>query len=127
MSETEDFMWIAHYHDGSHLPEIDGQTEYGFADIDVTRLIAFELVPQRDGLPHPVVDLGQDERPIFFRRRTISLDPVTETEAGRSTITVIGWQRHIRLGRAQEFTFHSYSAYYTNGSVVHTSRQERIA
>ncbi len=116
------FTWIACYDDGSSLMEIESDgTEHGFAEVDLDRLSAFVLNPMREGLPSPVVkiDRAGGQRPIFFRRRSIALDPETHGEANRSTITVLGWQKTVEGKNVK-----SFAALYEDGSVLISDRDE---
>jgi hypothetical protein len=101
--------WRAHYSalDGQpeeFLDEYDHETGKGrgFASIDQSRLVRFELVSQRPHLPNHSLALLKDSRPIFFRRRHARLsdyvlvdDEGNEITPGFPTITVLGWQRTV--------------------------------
>ena len=117
--------WRAHYDDVADpthetLDEYDPGTGVarGFASIDLTRLVQFELVPQRHGLGrHVLVVSPQDTmRPIFFRRRAITVTMVSgalvtapDMQLPGAAITVLGWQRTIgngsRAKNVKSFTF----------------------
>ena len=92
--------WRAQYDDGSHLDEHDADGRgVGFASVDQSRLVALELLPQSGGIPYRL-QLGEGMRPIFFRRRAVTVNPsdgVPEDERviDRKTSTVIGWQRTV--------------------------------
>lgn len=119
---TDAWTWIACYDDGSSLMEIEPDgTEHGFAEVDLARLSAFVLNPMRDGLPAPIVkiDRASGQRPIFFRRRTIALDPALGTEEKRSTITVLGWQKTVEGKNVKSFV-----ALYEDGSVLISDRDD---
>lgn len=107
---AEDFLWAAHYSDGSVLSEAPG---LGFASIDLTRLVALELLPQRAGLPNPHVAVGPGARPIFFRRRAVEKDLNTGEEWQHApAITVLGWQATVG-GRNVK----SLCAFFHDGSI----------
>ena len=97
---TDTHHWRAQYDDGSHLDEHDEDGRgVGFASVDQSCLTALELLPQDGGIPYRL-QLSDDMRPIFFRRRAVTVNPsdgVPEDERviGRKTSTVIGWQRTV--------------------------------
>jgi hypothetical protein len=110
---AEDFTWSAVYRDGSVLPERDPDgTEHGWAEIDQDRLDLFALMPQRPGLPSPVLKLSPAVRPIFFRRRVVTLDPDGGPEQTR-TITVLGFATTVEQRAVKAFV-----AVYPDGSVL---------
>ena len=85
------YTWLAVYEDETVIPEFDGERPdgRGFAEVDASRVKRLLLV----GAPGQcVVALPKDATPVFFRRRRIEMDPVTEAQQ-RSTIHCVGWQR----------------------------------
>lgn len=100
--------WRAHYSSDPENPEFLDEYDHetgkgrGFAQIDQSRLVRFELVSQREGLPNHSLSLLKDSRPIFFRRRHARFtDYVLVDEKGNEitpgfpTMTVLGWQRTV--------------------------------
>jgi len=112
----EDFLWVAYYTDGSLLVERQG---LGFRDIELERLAALALAPQREGLPAPVLALGPGMRPIFFRRRKLAIDPITEEQTRLPDITVLGWQATVGGHNVKHLC-----AFYHDGSVKITDDEE---
>lgn len=97
----DDYLWRGHYSDQTTIDEIgpDGVPR-PFADIDLSRLKALELIGERSY----VVPISPGIRPIFFRRRRIETT-MDGAEVGRSTITCIGWQKTERGRNVQSFLF----------------------
>lgn len=115
-SFSDAWTWRAIYPDGSFLDEYDEQGgHHGFAEVDLEHISIFVLLPTREGLPthHVLIDAASGQRPIFFRRRTLSVNPLTEAVEGSQTIHVLGWQRTI-----QGQNIASYSFIYEDGSVL---------
>lgn len=107
--------WRGYYRDGETIDEYDeaGRSR-GFAAVDQSRLVAFQLIPQQSGLPTPHVVITDDCRPVFFRRRTHTASLTTGEETQPvETIHVIGWQRTVRGVNVQ-----SLMALYSDGSVA---------
>lgn len=116
------WTWRAHYRDGSTLDEFDADgRDHGFADVDQSRLAAFELLPAADGLQRAVLLVTGDLRPIFFRRRTVTVSQSGESEEPVS-IHVLGWQRTVAGQNVKSFT-----AYYPDGSVLVTDDDREIS
>lgn len=88
---TDDYQWVAHYADGTRVPEYVDGVARGWRDVAHARVVALELVPQRDGLPSPLVRIPDDATPVMFRRRTVALD-LSGTVTPGDTWTVIGWE-----------------------------------
>lgn len=103
---AEDWHWRAHYNDGQVLDEhADDGTVSGFADIDQSRLVALELLPQRDGLPTPHVRITDGLIPTFFRRRSIVINAETEEQEPGRTIAVLGWKKNVGGRKVLALTF----------------------
>lgn len=96
----DDYRWIAHYDDDTWLNEED----HGFADIDLSRIIAFELAPNRDGFAPIAVDIDQSVgmRPIFFRRRYLTVATDNEQTLNGS-VTFVGWQKTVAGRNVKSF------------------------
>jgi hypothetical protein len=110
------WTWVVEYADGTELRECgpDG-VDHGFAEVDHGRVSRLVLLPIREGLvPHVVaVDSDAGERLIFFRRRTVRTDPVTDESAYEATVHCVGFQKTVRGVNFQAFTF-----LFDDGSVV---------
>lgn len=96
------WWWVATYDDGTNVSEVDENlcSVHAMADVDVSRVIAFTLIPTRpeSGLPCPTVELepATGQRVIFTRRRSITIDPNGPgREVGRKTVHLLGWQRTV--------------------------------
>lgn len=65
------YQWRAIYDDGTMLDEYgeDAPDGRGFSQIDLDRLRYFVLVPSDDKREHVIIDIREDFRPIFYRRR----------------------------------------------------------
>lgn len=87
------YTWIAHQHGGEQVAEYDlDGSERGWAVVDLAATFAVQIQPTRDGLPAPLVVVPAEARPVFFRRRSIEVNPTTEEEVARNTLTCIGWE-----------------------------------
>ena len=81
--------WVAVYNDNSILEE-DGHC---FADVDQSRLVSFRLLPNNEGGREFTLKVGADMRPIFFRRRQITIGL---SEQSYQTAHVLGFQKTVR-------------------------------
>lgn len=119
---TDAFLWRAIYGDGTVLNEYDeaGQS-HGWAEVDQSRLVAFELVPQREGLPMPHIAVSASMRPIFFRRRQRHINLGSGERTQGATVTVLGFQKTIRNVNVKCLT-----AYFDDGSVLVTDDDTAI-
>jgi hypothetical protein len=113
--------WVAHYNDETCLHEVDENGQHGFADVDQSRLVAFQLIPNREGLPSPVLKITPDIRPIFFRRRTVTIDPANGGEVGRSCVHCLGWQTTVKGTNVASYTF-----FFEDGSVLITDDYQAV-
>lgn len=108
---ADNFSWRAHYNDGTVLDE-EG---HGFADVDQNKLTAFELIPNVPGRNGYVLKCTPEIRPIFFRRRTLTVSMQSGKEIGRSCIHCLGWQKTVKGVNVASYTF-----IFEDGSVVVT-------
>lgn len=90
------YQWSVVYHDDTYLREFDavdtigrGWAEIGEKPVKETCL--FTSDPNLNYGHKIMVPTGAT--PIFFRRRRIELNPLTEQEQGRTTVHCIGWKR----------------------------------
>lgn len=116
--------WRAHYsEDGSsYLDEYDADgTQHGFAEVDIARVVVFELRPVSPGLPPVLVKIGRQSRPIFWRTHITSVNPQTGEQVGQMTITVAGWQRTVNGRNVQSLT-----ACYPNGAILCVDDRSKI-
>lgn len=120
MSDT--WHWRAWYSDGTFLDEYDeaGQSR-GFAQVDQSRCVAFELRAQHCGVQDIVLAIPSDARPIFFRRRNIIGTTSEEGfhETHRTANTVLGFQKTIGGRNVKSLT-----VFMHDGSVLITDDSE---
>jgi hypothetical protein len=85
------YTWCIVYQDDVLLHEDDaGQ---GFASIQQERQVKMlTLLPLQGGKPH-YVDIPQGATPVFFRRRSIEINPLQGESTPRPTTHCIGWKR----------------------------------
>ncbi len=100
----DSYSWVALYSNGETLGEHDGGGQ-PFAAVDLSRLAAVVLVPNRPGFPQIHVRIGPGMRPIFFRRRSIALDPNSGESSHLPSVTVIGWQKTVAGRNVKSFTW----------------------
>lgn len=105
MSITDTAKWRACYDDGTFLYEMDpsGGKQNLFTDIDFDRIVAFQLVNEKD-IAICQVNLGNGKRLIFTRRNQMITGSLFNTEGGvpvpipmksHQRIIVLGWQKTI--------------------------------
>lgn len=116
MQSVELYSFRAHYLDGDYLDETD---EIGFSAIDLDRLVSLELIPNEPLFASACVQLTDEKRPIFFRRRKVLIDYETEAEVGRETITVLGYQETLSSGNKK-----SLMVFFDDGSLMLTDDSE---
>ncbi len=88
---TDCYIWQAIYHDGTVVGEYDILEGRGFADVDCSRVAKLLLLGANGNGAH-VCAVPVDARPVFFRRRAISLNEEQETRIWK-TAHCIGWKR----------------------------------
>ena len=100
---TDAWTWVVRYRDGSTLLECPGNgVHHAFADIDQEQALTMVLVPKRQGLAQIGVHMSTPTmRPIFFRRRYLTLNTSGGSETGRQTIHCLGWEDNA----TESFTF----------------------
>ena len=90
MMNRDPLTWIVTYADGRTLAEYDADgIDHGFAEVDAAQARVLALVDDT-GRTLVAVALPTDTPPVFFRRRTISID-LQGNEPGRSSATCLGW------------------------------------
>jgi hypothetical protein len=123
MHDSDDaYLWRALYdNEGNEVldeHEIDG-TPHTFAEVDQARLLAFVLIPNREGLASHAVHLQPEQRLIFFRRARV--DNTGPCAGLVRKAHVIGWQQTIG-GRNVK----SMIAVFDNGACLLTSDEALI-
>lgn len=89
IEQTKDaYTWRAVYDDKRTC--INENAENSFAAVDQSRVKAVLLLPLQGGSSHRV-DIPSGAQAVFFRRRSIILNPITG-EGGRKTVHCIGWK-----------------------------------
>lgn len=84
------YQWRVTYQDGTTTDEYDELRSdgRGWAEREAKPVQAVTLT--QDGVAAQSIPIPEGAEPVFFRRRFISLDPVTG-EGGRKTVHCIGW------------------------------------
>lgn len=98
---TDAYIWRVTYHDDTQIPEFDEVRPYGrgFAEVDSRQIKALELCPlllspvDQQMIPPHRVTVPSGATPVFFRRRSLEVNPVTNSVLGRRTTHCIGWHR----------------------------------
>lgn len=119
---TEAFTWSVLYEDGTWLHEVEADgTRHGFKHIDLPRVQSMTLWPCRSGLSSfTVARTGPTWRPIFTRRRTLTVNPLTGQQEGEAvTVTCLGWQRTDTVA-GEPRNVKSYAWLFDDGSVLIT-------
>lgn len=83
------YSWRASYSDGEHLDET--QAVGGFASVDQKRCIALALYMGSVAIHTVRIPTGATS--VFFRRRRISVNAVSEASEPHPTVHCIGWKR----------------------------------
>jgi hypothetical protein len=123
--------WRIHYTDGTILDEYDQDAPdgRGFASVDLPRVRAVELIPQREGLRNHAVKIEADKgmRPIFFRRRLMPVDLSGEFPTGVvvASLTVLGYQKTLE-GLNGPLNSSHYTFFFEDGSVLVTDDHNAI-
>ena len=84
------YTWRVTYQDGTQLEEEDAAS--GFMGVDQERVKSVELIPAWGDDNHRVI-VPSGAQPVFFRRRSLVINPTTEQTEQASTIHCIGWKR----------------------------------
>ncbi len=113
----DQYTWRVEYTDGTTLDEIaeDG-TVLPFGSVEIERVRALFVASVHDIDHSFLVWLKNGQRPIFFRRRSIELNPNDGTQTVLPATTCIGWQE-TRKGR----NVASYLFICPDGSTILTS------
>jgi hypothetical protein len=91
--QQEAYTWYALYKDDDIISEYDRPEGRGFVEVDQDRVKALVLIPsQVTGATHQV-EVPHGATPIFFRRRSITIDPLQGETGNRVTTHCIGWKR----------------------------------
>ena len=97
IATSDAYMWCITYRDGTDVKEFDGPDSIGrgFAEVDHAKAKGLHLLPLRAGsMRSHVVAIPEDATPLFFRRRTLTLDLMNEGETKTgATVHCIGWKR----------------------------------
>lgn len=87
----EVYSWYVILEDEQHT-RIDEHTVPSFADVLHEQIKSLCLLSREDALSHRVF-IPTGATPVFFRRRSLVLDPIQGTEQGRKTTHCIGWKQ----------------------------------
>jgi hypothetical protein len=84
------YIWSAVYGDYTDIFE---NIENSFADVDQTCVKTLFLLPLQGNRHQHRIDLPQGATPVFFRRRSIEINPLQGATGERPTVHCIGWKR----------------------------------
>lgn len=87
----ETYTWVALDADGGFIAEYDHPEGRGFADVDGMKVKHLKLDPNNPFLQSHCVEIPDGAIPVFFRRRSIALQP----SGGETLPSVhcIGWKK----------------------------------
>ena len=88
----EAYTWSAVYDDYTSISEYDREEGRCFAEVDQTRVKTLLLFPQTGGDPY-TMDIPEGSQPVFFRRRSIEINPFAGESYPRPTTHCIGWKQ----------------------------------
>ena len=85
----ETYTWRAVYDEQSYISE---NQDNNFASVDLARVKMLLLISLQDHASHRV-DIPPGAMPVFFRRRSIEVNPLQGETQSRPTVHCIGWKR----------------------------------
>lgn len=89
---TQDaYTWCVLCTDGTVLREYDRPEGRGFAEVAGLPLAHILLLPLQGNASHSI-DIPQGATPVFFRRRSIEINPFAGESKTRPTWHCIGWK-----------------------------------
>jgi hypothetical protein len=90
----EAYTWAALYIDGSYIAEYEPSCPNGrgFAEVDATRVKQLRIASDDLHLRSHYVEVPEGATPVFFRRRSIALQPVDGQTTTLPTVHCIGWK-----------------------------------
>ncbi len=105
MGVTDTAKWRAVYNDESTLSERDpdGGIDHIFKEIDMSKIVAFQLINDKD-IPICQVRLGEGKRLIFARRNQMKTGQLFKMEGNtripipikaHQRIIILGWQKTV--------------------------------
>jgi hypothetical protein len=86
----DDPTWAVTLDDGTALAQGEG-TLFGDLPFDRVRELVVTYGPHRH-----TVRLGPEQRPIYFLKTQIGLNPLTGVETGRRRVVCVGWQQTVK-------------------------------
>lgn len=86
------YTWGALYDDNSCIGEYDRLEGRGFAEVESARVKELLLLSLQGDSAHSV-KIPQGATPVFFRRRSIEINPLQGSSEARPTVHCIGWKR----------------------------------
>jgi hypothetical protein len=94
-------MWQAIYRDGTRVPEFDDEETNGrgFVEVDSLQVKTLELLPtmsnpeDRYRRPMHRVSIPDGATPVFFRRRTVTINNSDDFVIKKPTKHCIGWKK----------------------------------
>jgi len=117
------YTWRVEYTDGSQLSEItDDGVILPFGAVEMGRVRALGVVAvEGEDAPLFMVWIKPGQRPIFFRRRGIELDPNNGKQTALPATTCIGWQETKRGSNVASYLFIT-----PDGTVILTSDPKAV-
>jgi hypothetical protein len=91
------YTWCAIYDDGHTViseSDVGSFADIHCADIPSSRVQTLLLLPM-PGIERDLqrMDIPQDATPVFFRRRSVEINPLQGNARSRPTVHCIGWKR----------------------------------
>lgn len=111
-------MWSVTYTDGTSLQEFDASRPdgRGWIEIGAKPVGEVHLTTHTASQSHQIeVPIGA--QPVFFRRRSIAINPTSGQEESRSTVHCIGWKSN----EDAEYLF-----VYNNGETLLTNESQAV-
>lgn len=113
------YTWQVTYVDGTCTRECDeSRTDgRGWAEREAKDVATITLARVEDGTVVQSIDVPEGAEPVFFRRRTVTVNPNDESMQRDSTVHCIGWKR---AGEAV------YLFVYEDGSTLLTDNLQAV-
>lgn len=90
----EAYTWRVVCTDGSYIGEYDRKEGRGFAEVSDMQIRTLDLIPciPFDDVIHRVL-IPDGATPVFFRRRSVDVNPLGGEVQPRPTVHCIGWKQ----------------------------------
>jgi len=95
LHKNDAYVWRVLYEDDTSLSEFDEVNTIGrgFAEVDQSRVKQVQLLDAPNGNVRRTAHVPTGAQPVFFRRRRVSVNVVSEASEQRPTVHCIGWKR----------------------------------